>query len=150
METSKTQGDRCEGNGEIVLIPDDIVLRGSIGATILYTLQESNVPIGSSCGGLGTCGECKIRFVDGAPDPATCDLESFGAEQISHGWRFACQHVVGDRIAIEICPESGELNHKEQDDEFVEERGLNPAVQLCTVGLDPTSREDRRPRAVQL
>ena len=150
METSRTQGDRCEVNGEIVLIPDNIVLRGSIDATILHTLQENNVPIGSSCGGLGTCGECKIRFVDQAPDPTTCDLESFGAEQISRGWRLACQHVTGDRMSIEICPESGELNHKEQDDEFVEEGELNPAVQLCTVVLDPTSRGDRRSRAVQV
>lgn len=150
METSKTQGDRCEANGEIVLAPDDIVLRGSIGATILHTLQENSVSIGSSCGGLGTCGECKIRFVDGAPDPTTCDLENLGVERISRGWRLACQHVAGDRMTIEISPESGELNHKEQDDECVEEREPNPAVQLCTVVLDPTSRKDRQSRAAQV
>ena len=152
METSasRTQRDRREIGGEIVLAPGDVVLRGTIGATILRTLQENNVPIGSSCGALGTCGECKIRFVDQAPDPTARDLESFGVEHISRGWRLACQHAVVHRIAIEIRPESGELNHKEQIDECVEDRAPNAAVRLCTVVLEPPSRTDRRPRAVQI
>jgi len=150
VETSKVQGDRRGVDGEIVVVPDDIILRGSIDTTILQTLQENNVAIASSCGGLGSCGECKIRFVEEAPDPTACDLERLDAEQISRGWRLACQHMVGDRMAIEIRPESGELNHKEQDDECVEEGVPNPAIRLCTVVLDSTSRGDRQPRAVQV
>ncbi|MFC2082573.1 ASKHA domain-containing protein [Candidatus Bipolaricaulota bacterium] len=139
-----------ETTGKIILTPGGTVLEGATSETILKILQESGVPVGSSCGGLGTCGECRIRFVERVPGPTVTDLECFGAGKVSQGWRLACQHSVDTGGVIEAWSELGELNHKAQDDQYLGETKPNPAVRLHEVSLDPASCADREALAVQL
>lgn len=147
MDESGTNEERY---GEIELVPDGISFRGVIGETILCALQENNVPIGSSCGGQGTCGECRIRFVDRAPNPMSSDLVHIAPTEIASGWRLACAHLLQGTARIEIRPLTGELNHKEAHDTTVSIADLDPAVRLHTVTLDAPSRDDQRPLAGHL
>ncbi len=150
MARSRNQGNPPGPEGEIVLVPNHVCLRGSKDATILEVLHESNVPIASTCGGLGSCGKCKIRFAGTPPDPSGLDLEHFDSEEISRGWRLACQRAVGDQVAITLYSESGELDHKAQNADCPEARSPNPAIRLHTCVLAPTCSEDSRPLADQL
>ena len=65
---------------------------------------ELDVPRGSSlvaalaargvefpCGGAGECGGCGVRVLSGSLPATEADSAAFTADQLSHGWRLACQ-----------------------------------------------------------
>jgi uncharacterized 2Fe-2S/4Fe-4S cluster protein (DUF4445 family) len=57
-------------------------------------LLELNVPIRSICGGLGTCGKCKILVQKGIKyltTPTNAEKMLLSEEEIKNGWRLACQ-----------------------------------------------------------
>jgi uncharacterized 2Fe-2S/4Fe-4S cluster protein (DUF4445 family) len=61
--------------------------------TILDVARRAAAPIGNSCGGIGVCGRCRVRVVEGAENltPST----RFETED----GRLACQAVVlGDCV----------------------------------------------------
>ncbi len=47
----------------------------------------------SPCGGRGTCGKCRIRFLSGIPEPTGADARSLSAGEIANGTRLACRAV---------------------------------------------------------
>ncbi|MBD5482425.1 MAG: DUF4445 domain-containing protein [Lachnospiraceae bacterium] len=55
------------------------------------------------CGGNGSCGKCKVRFLTGAPLPKTGERALLSAGELRAGVRFACRHTVsvGMELAIE-------------------------------------------------
>jgi len=150
VKTDNVRGDRRETEGEIVLVPDGVTLRGSIGATILRVLQENGVPIGNSCGGLGTCGECKVRFIEEAPAPTAADWAHIDPEGLSEGWRLACRHTLQRAASIKIHTAVGDLDHKALRDMTVPTEVLDPVVRLREASLDALSRDEQRPLTERL
>jgi len=62
-----------------------------LNQNILDALLEHDVVLPSSCGGGGSCGQCKVNI--GANAIATsADLSHFSAQELSNGFRLACQH----------------------------------------------------------
>jgi uncharacterized 2Fe-2S/4Fe-4S cluster protein (DUF4445 family) len=61
---------------------------------IYELLINSGIFIRSLCGGLGTCGKCKILVQKGQSylnQPTKIELETFSKDELSKGWRLACQ-----------------------------------------------------------
>ena len=57
-------------------------------------LSEINVPIRSVCGGLGTCGKCKVLIQKGKEffiPPTSAEKKSIDQSELEYGWRLACQ-----------------------------------------------------------
>jgi uncharacterized 2Fe-2S/4Fe-4S cluster protein (DUF4445 family) len=54
------------------------------------------------CGGEGTCGKCRVRITSGAGKPGPIEEQVFSAEEISRGFRLACQTVVQGPLHVEI------------------------------------------------
>ena len=141
---------RRGSEGEIVLVPEGVSVYGSPGATLLHALQENGVPIGSSCGGQGTCGECRVRFVERAPEPTPSDRALLDPDAVAAGWRLACAHSVQGTVRIEVRAPDGDLDQKAQSDTRAPEGELDPAVTLRTVDVADRSRDDRRPLTERL
>lgn len=75
------------------------------------------------CGGQGTCGNCRVRVVDGRLDATSDDRELLGEQAVAAGFRLACrarlQHdvtllleqwdaqVLVDDSPVKICPRDG-------------------------------------------
>ncbi len=63
--------------------------------TILENLLEQNISVDHSCGGMGTCGTCRIEILDSSPAMASANEveQEFSSER---GWssheRLACQN----------------------------------------------------------
>jgi len=144
---SKREG---RGKAEITLVPDGAVVRGAIGASILRVLQECNVQIESSCGGNGTCGRCRIRFLTRPPEPTAHDLAQIDSADIARGWRLACAHTLRGDIRIEVASTTGELDQKATESPAPPVGELNPPVRLRAVRWTAPSREDPRPLATRL
>ena len=60
--------------------------------TILQTLQSNELPIGSGCGGGGTCGLCKVRVEDESLPVTDAESELLSQEELAQGIRLACRH----------------------------------------------------------
>ncbi len=78
-----------------------------VGTTLLEAVQAAGLGLDAECGGRGTCGGCRVRFLEGAPPPAPEDELLLDPAAIKGGWRLACQVVVKSdcRILIpEVAP----------------------------------------------
>jgi uncharacterized 2Fe-2S/4Fe-4S cluster protein (DUF4445 family) len=64
------------------------------GGNLLSAVRAAGLGIDSECGGRGTCGACRVRFLEGAPPAAPEDHLLLGAAAVKAGWRLACQASV--------------------------------------------------------
>ena len=72
------------------------------GSSILEKLQELGEYILAPCGGNGTCGKCRVRFVQDPPVPSQADLSVLTKAEIEDGVRLACRTAAADGAVIEI------------------------------------------------
>jgi uncharacterized 2Fe-2S/4Fe-4S cluster protein (DUF4445 family) len=53
--------------------------------------HRARVSVGSSCGGYGTCGECRVRIFEGEVPASEEDRDLLLHSDLEEGWRLACQ-----------------------------------------------------------
>ena len=72
------------------------------GISLLDAVRSAGLALDSECGGRGTCGECRVRFLQGTPRPTVEDAALLSQDELDGGWRLACQtFLTADcRIAI--------------------------------------------------
>lgn len=80
--------------------------------TILEHLKKEGHYISADCGGRGTCGKCRVRFLQNAPEPSDADLERLKPEELEQGFRLACKARVDGSFEIEF-DQSEEQIHAE-------------------------------------
>lgn len=75
------------------------------GETLLSALQRSRLPVHSSCGGMGTCGTCRIIVKEGSqllPIPNEVEQEMIVDRGFEANERLSCQISPHSEIVIEI------------------------------------------------
>lgn len=70
--------------------------------SLLTHLQEKGEFLPAYCAGRGTCGKCKVQFLNNIPAPTTYDSTFFSEKELSEGWRLACQAYVEGQFTIQI------------------------------------------------
>lgn len=71
--------------------------------TVLELLKDGEIIAECPCRGLGTCGKCKIKIIDGAVTPITYEEKKFlSSTELSDGVRLACQCKIIDNTKIDI------------------------------------------------
>ncbi len=55
------------------------------------------------CGGRGTCGKCRVRFLSGAPLPSSADRRFFTPGELREGYRLACTARPASDCEVELC-----------------------------------------------
>lgn len=70
--------------------------------SLLTHLQENGEFLPAYCAGRGTCGKCKVQFLNDAPVPTEHDSAFFSPKQLSEGWRLACQAYVEGQFTLQI------------------------------------------------
>ena len=74
--------------------------------TLLELMREEGFSIHADCGGRGTCGKCRVRFISCATDALNTEKKLLSAESINAGFRLACQtRIRGDFIIETDNPE---------------------------------------------
>ena len=72
------------------------------GTSILQALQARGEYILAPCGGNGTCGKCRVRFVQDPPTPSQADRKVLTEAEIADGVRLACRTAAVQGAVIEI------------------------------------------------
>jgi len=75
----------------------------SKGDNLLDALVSSNLTISNECGGMGTCGKCMIRLVEGALDISTQDRNVLSEHELAEGYRLACTAYPDRDCTIMLC-----------------------------------------------
>ena len=73
------------------------------GENLLRALRAADVLIENPCGGVGICGKCRIRILEGIPSAVTAEERDFlKPEEIDNGIRLACMVKVLDDLVLEL------------------------------------------------
>ena len=79
----------------------DITIRDK-ERSLLYHLRDAGYRLPADCGGKGTCGKCKVRFLQDAPKPQEAEREIFTEHEIQEGYRLACLTKTEGKMVLEI------------------------------------------------
>jgi len=72
------------------------------GIQISRALQDHGIPLDTPCGGYGSCGKCRVRYLSSPPLPTPAEKKNIPQEFLDHGIRLACQHHMTEDIWIKI------------------------------------------------
>ncbi len=75
--------------------------------TVLQAAQEAGVDVMAVCGGMGTCGMCKVYSVSGKFSPVSLiEQEQLTAADLNKGLRLACEAQVLSHCTVLFPPET--------------------------------------------
>jgi uncharacterized 2Fe-2S/4Fe-4S cluster protein (DUF4445 family) len=130
---------------EVIFQPIGRRITTQPGENLLSIAQDAGIELASICGGMGTCGSCRVKIVEGqASYPTSTETAEISPEDIASGFRYACQTTVNGDLRIDIPPESLTATQRLQVEgqELVVE--LDPNVSLIDVQLSPPGLTDLR------
>ncbi len=115
------------------------------GDSILKAAQLAGIDLVAICGGIGVCGACRVRLIEGRLSPLTgAERKALGSNLLAEGFRLACKaHPLTD-VRIEIPPESLNLTQKLQLEGIESTFDLAPAVIPVDIQLSPPELTDLR------
>jgi len=97
--------------------------------TLLSAAQSVGVELQAVCGGVGTCGQCKVRLTAGSLSaPTSLEGEKLGSELLACGYRLACQAMPASDVTLEIPLESLTSSQRVQLDGLELGVSLDPLV----------------------
>lgn len=113
--------------------------------SILQAARDGGVGLAAVCGGVGTCGRCRVQVLSGQVSPPTpAELDLLDADDLAAGYRLACQTEVRSDLKVHVPPASLTAPQRLQ----VEGRELPvapaPPVNAHAVRLSAPSRTDIR------
>lgn len=117
------------------------------GDTILEAAQDAGVALSAVCGGVGVCGDCRVRIQRGtvsALNPTEYDLLTDA--ELESGLRLACQLEIEDGAAIVVDVPADSLSAAQRSQVEGEEIPLavEPALQTVDLTAQPPSIHDLR------
>ncbi|MBS3765658.1 2Fe-2S iron-sulfur cluster binding domain-containing protein, partial [Candidatus Bipolaricaulota bacterium] len=87
---------------ELVIENDGTKLTAEAGADLLEVLHEGGYEVPSLCGGMGLCGKCRVRILEGAGSPTDSEEEFFSEEEIQRGMRLSCRIEVDSDMVLDL------------------------------------------------
>ncbi|MCP4132028.1 MAG: NADH:ubiquinone reductase (Na(+)-transporting) subunit F [bacterium] len=93
--------------GEVKLVinnNEEDALTVESGSTLLNTLTSNEIFLPSACGGMGTCGACECRILEGGGDILPTEKTHISRRMEKQHYRLACQAKVKEDLKI-VVPE---------------------------------------------
>ena len=78
----------------------DKSFKASPGSKLLSILSDKDIFLSSACGGGGSCGQCKVKILNGGGQILPTELEHISRKEAKCGERLACQVNVKSDLVI--------------------------------------------------
>jgi len=75
------------------------------GGKLLNVLADQKLFVSSACGGGGTCGQCKVKILDGGGEILQTELGHVTKREAREGVRLSCQVAVKQNMRVEVPEE---------------------------------------------
>ena len=79
------------------------------GDSLFETAVEVGVEVDTVCGGNGSCGKCKVKFLTDPPPTAPLDHVHLAGAEIQQGIRLSCQVITQADMVVDVPPAGGRL-----------------------------------------
>jgi len=133
---------------DIVILPRQEKLKVKEGENLLRFLGRQGYTIPSACGGVGTCGKCRVLLSKGARAPTESERVHLTETDLEAGWRLSCiQHI--DRDLVLEIPEVEEIVRAKELLNKVLRIPLDSGVRKAYLELPKPGQEDQRPDTVR-
>jgi len=77
-------------------------IEAPVGSKLLGALSESKLFVASACGGGGTCGQCRVRILEGGGAILPTERSHINKREAAAGGRLSCQVMVKEDLKIEV------------------------------------------------
>jgi uncharacterized 2Fe-2S/4Fe-4S cluster protein (DUF4445 family) len=110
---------------------------------LLEATRQAGFDLAVVCGGVGTCGLCRVKVIKGRISPPTSGEKSkLPAALLNKGYRLACQAIPESNSVVEIPLQSLSTPQRTQWEGNEILTILDPAVKLLEFSLHPPSMTD--------
>lgn len=96
-----------------ITINDTDTIKVRSGDKLLQALADKSIYLPSACGGVGTCGQCRIKVLKGSGALLPTESAQITKREAAQGERLACQFVIKQEMAIEVPKEIFGVKHWE-------------------------------------
>ena len=92
--------------GEVAItVNDGDTVTAVAGGRLLGALNEAGIHLPAACGGVGTCGQCRVTVLEGGGAVLSTETARLSKRDIAGGARLACQVTVGQDMAVRVPEE---------------------------------------------
>lgn len=128
----------------VIVEPSGKALSSHGEEDLLSALHGAGIEVESVCGGMGSCGKCRIHILEGeVSDPTLEEEEHLSEEQLAAGERLACQCFPLSDLVIEVPATSLDAGQRLQLESGLKTEGFDPAVHHHDIDVDiPSSPGD--------
>jgi Na+-transporting NADH:ubiquinone oxidoreductase subunit F len=100
--------------GEVdVTVNESRTIRTQVGGKLLDVLADAGILLPSACGGMGTCGQCRVRILEGGGAVLPTERTHITRREVAQGERLACQLTVRQEMAVQVPDEAFGVNQWE-------------------------------------
>jgi Na+-transporting NADH:ubiquinone oxidoreductase subunit F len=90
-------------SGSVIITVNDVrELIVPVGGKLLGALAANELFIPSACGGGGSCGQCRVRVLEGGRTLLPIEASHITKREAAAGQRLACQVAVGEPMSIRV------------------------------------------------
>ena len=97
---------RLVASGDLeVIVNDERELHMPAGMKLMQGLADAGILVASACGGGGTCGQCRVRVLEGGGSILPTETSLINRRDAAHNYRLSCQVAVKQDMRIEVPDE---------------------------------------------
>jgi len=94
---------RLVASGKVtIVINEERELSSHAGQKLMSALAEAGLFVSSACGGGGTCGQCRVRVLEGGGEILPPERAHISRREAARGVRLSCQTVVKEPMRVEL------------------------------------------------
>ena len=128
----------------VIFEPDGKTVTAEHGITIAKAAASAEISINSPCGGEGRCGKCRVVVRAQSIDPPNeLEKKALSEEDLSAGYRLACQTLVTDDMTVTVPEDSRIAESKILSEGMEQEVELHPNVVKTYVELSEQTLENQ-------
>ncbi len=88
-----------------IVVNDEKTIYTPAGGKLLSALANNQLFVSSACGGGGTCGQCRVRVLEGGGTILPTEESHITKREAAEGQRLSCQVAVKQNMKIEVPEE---------------------------------------------
>ena len=124
--------------------PDNIEIYVPVGTTISKAALSAGCAVEMPCGGIGTCGKCRVEVTEGVGELDPTERRLLSDEDIAYGIRLACRVPITGDVVVTIPAASRSLVQKILSYGITRDIHVAPGVSKVYVELPRPSLTDER------
>ena len=88
-----------------ITINDEKIIETPVGQKLLGALSDGNILVPSACGGGGTCGQCRVKVLEGGGSILPTETSHITKREAGGGERLSCQVGVKQDMKVRVHEE---------------------------------------------